>query len=232
MSKDAQRAIASLRTLASLLVTSSNFRQLASDAILVSRDILADNTIALADQAKSAAKDVKPTEKERKEGFDFEATQKKGKKVAKGLASGRIQGEIKESIWDEVEDLKDWVEEKLPEGEEAKEKVIAKLQSVSFLFFDHLGLPLTPCRSSSRRSRTQSTSGPSPPSSTSSRSTDRRLKPPSTRPKPTPRFLTRMRRSNKPVGTCEPLSRSSAANRWTASSPPPRRWVQFGQLYS
>lgn len=130
MSKDAQRALDSLRTIASLVLTNPQFRQLGSDAILITRDIFADAASAAADQAKQAAEASRPSDQERKDGVDFSKMNKKGKATAKGLASGKLQGEARESIWDEVENAKQYFDEKLPEGEEARDKVISRLQSV------------------------------------------------------------------------------------------------------
>lgn len=130
MSRDAQRAIESLRTIANLMVTNPAFRQLGSDAILLTRDIFADAASAAADQAKQAAEKSRPTEQERQDGVDFKGLQKKGKATAKGLKSGKLQGEARESIWDEVEKAKQYFDDKLPEGEEARDKVIQRLQQV------------------------------------------------------------------------------------------------------
>jgi len=130
MSKDAQRAISSLRSIASLIVTNDAFRQLGSDAILLTRDILADAASVAADTAKEAADKTRPSEKERKDGFDFENAKKKGKQTMKGVATGKIQAEARESIWDEVESAKEYFDEKLPEGEEARDKVVKRLQQV------------------------------------------------------------------------------------------------------
>jgi len=131
LSKDAQRAISSLRSIASLIITNPAFRQLGSDGILLTRDIFADAATVAADAAKSAADSARPSEKERKDGVDFEAAQKKGKQVAKGAVSGKLQGQARESLWDGAEKVKEYFDEKLPEGEEARERVISKLQQVS-----------------------------------------------------------------------------------------------------
>ena len=113
------------------MVTNPTFRQLGSDAILLTRDIFADAASAAADQAKQAAEASRPSEKERQDGVDFEGLQKKGKATAKGVRSGKLQGEARESIWDEVEKAKTYLDEKLPDGDEAKNKVIQRLQQVS-----------------------------------------------------------------------------------------------------
>ena len=131
MSRDAQRAIESLRTIASLMVTNPEFRQLGSEAILLTRDIFADAASAAADQAKQAAEASRPSEKEKSDGVDFEAMQKKGKATAKGLRSGKLQGEARENIWDEFEKAKQYIDEKLPEGDEARDKVVQRLQKAS-----------------------------------------------------------------------------------------------------
>jgi len=51
LSKDSQRAIESFRTIASLIVTSPEFRKIGSDVILLTRDIFADAAVAVADGA-------------------------------------------------------------------------------------------------------------------------------------------------------------------------------------
>jgi hypothetical protein len=53
MVKDSAAAVDSFRTIASLMVTSPAFRQLGSDVILLSRDILADSAEVVADQASA-----------------------------------------------------------------------------------------------------------------------------------------------------------------------------------
>jgi hypothetical protein len=145
------------------MITNPAFRNLGSDAILLTRDIFADAASVAADLAKDAAKNARPSEQERKEGVDFEAAKVKGKKAAKGLASGRIQGEAREGLFDEVEKVKEYFDEKLPEGEEAKDRVISKLQQVCLRFslfpFDAWDPPLTP-RSLRKRRRTPSTEEP------------------------------------------------------------------------
>ena len=130
MSGDARRAIESLRTIANLMVTNSAFRQLGSDVIVLTRDIFADAASVAADQAKQAAEASRPSEKERQDGVDFTVMQKKGKATAKGMRSGKLQGEARENIWDEMEKAKQYFDEKLPEGEEARDKVIQRLQRV------------------------------------------------------------------------------------------------------
>lgn len=132
LSKDSQRAIESFRTIASLIVTSPEFRKIGSDVILLSRDIFADAAVAVADNAKEAANKSRPSEEEKKQGVDFKKLEKKGKATAKGLASGKLQGEARESIWDEAEQLREYVDEKLPASEEAREKFIERLQQVRF----------------------------------------------------------------------------------------------------
>ena len=130
MSKDSQRAIESFRTIASLIVTSPEFRKIGSDVILLTRDIFADAAVAVADGAKEAAEKSRPSESEKKKGVDFDKLQKKGKSTARHLATGKIQADARESIWDEVEQLQEYVDEKLPAGEEAKERFIERLQAV------------------------------------------------------------------------------------------------------
>ena len=130
MSKDSQRAIESFRTIASLIVTSPEFRKIGSDVILLTRDIFADAAVAVADGAKEAAEKSRPSESEKKKGVDFDKLQQKGKSTARHLATGKIQADARESIWDEVEHLQEYVDEKLPAGEEAKERFIERLQAV------------------------------------------------------------------------------------------------------
>ena len=55
MVKDSAAAIDSFRTIASLMVTSPAFRQLGSDIILLTRDVLADGAEAVADQAAAVS---------------------------------------------------------------------------------------------------------------------------------------------------------------------------------
>ena len=115
--------------------------------ILLTRDIFADAASVAADAAKSAADNARPSEKERKEGVDFEAAQKKGKQTAKGVSTGKLQAEARESLWDGADQVKEYLDEKLPEGEEARERLIAKLQQVS----DFDGVVLTSGRHASTK---------------------------------------------------------------------------------
>jgi hypothetical protein len=156
LSRDAQRAIASFRTIASLLVTNDSFRTLVSDIILLSRDILADAASVAADNAKKAAEKSRPSEQERKEGVDMNRLKQQGKKVAKGVKSGKLQGEAKENIWDEVETAKEYFDEKLPEGEEARDQLIQRLQEVR----ETRSIALT-ARLSLRLNQTLTTAAPS-----------------------------------------------------------------------
>lgn len=130
MSADTQRAVESFRTLGKLLFTNDAFRRLGSDAILLTRDIFADAASNAADEAKRAADKARPSEKERKQGVDFGKLKNKGKATAKGLASGKLQGEGREAVWDSLVDAKDYFDEKLPEGEEAKDKLVERLKEI------------------------------------------------------------------------------------------------------
>ncbi len=159
------------------MITNPAFRQLGSDVILLTRDIFADAASAAADQAKQAAESSRPSEKERKDGVDFDGMKKQGKATAKGLRTGKVQGEARENIWDEVEKAKQYFDEKLPEGEEARDKVIQRLQQVRY------PIDCADDRSSRKRSRTRTTVAPSPPSSTCSKSTPTRPRTPSRRPR-------------------------------------------------
>jgi hypothetical protein len=145
LSKDAQRAIESFRTIATLMITSPAFRQISSDVILLTRDIFADAASTAADALSNAADGVakagekaRPSEGERKGGVDLNKAQSKGKEIQKSAQSGKLQGQAKvmqaqakESIWDEVEQMREYVDDKLPDGEEAREMIITRLQEVS-----------------------------------------------------------------------------------------------------
>jgi len=113
-----------------LIVTSPEFRKIGSDVILLTRDIFADAAVAVADGAKEAAEKSRPSESEKKKGVDFDKLQQKGKSTARHLATGKIQADARESIWDEVEQLQEYVDEKLPAADEAKERFIERLQAV------------------------------------------------------------------------------------------------------
>jgi hypothetical protein len=212
-----------------LVVTSPEFRKIGSDVILLSRDIFADAAVAVADNAKDAANKSRPSEKEKKQGVDFENLNKKGKETAKHLASGKLQGEARENIWDEVEQLREYVDDKLPAGEEAREKFIERLQQVS-QFTSRARATLT-SRSSRVPRRSQSTSDPSLRSSVSSRSTPTRPRMPSRRLPTSPRSPTRTKRSSRPAETSRRSSRRSPTNLSTTSSRPPRRYVVYCLLH-
>ena len=130
LSKDAQRAIDSFRTIASLIATNADFRQLASDFVLVTRDILADAASVVADQAKSTASTIRPSQSEREQGVNFDDAQAKGKQVVNGVKSGKAQKDARDSLYAEVEKVKDYLDEKLPEGDEARDRVLERLQNV------------------------------------------------------------------------------------------------------
>ncbi|RSH91097.1 hypothetical protein EHS25_010273 [Saitozyma podzolica] len=130
LSRDAQRAISSFRTIASLMVTNDSFRILVSDIILLAREILADAASTAADRTQQAAEKARPDEQEKKQGVDFQGLKDQGKKTAKGIKSGKVQGEARESIWDEVEGVKEYLDEKLPEGDEARDRLVQEIQKV------------------------------------------------------------------------------------------------------
>ena len=46
------------------------------------------------------------------------------------MKSGRIQGQAREDIWDELERAKKYAEDKIPEGEETRDRVVQRLQQV------------------------------------------------------------------------------------------------------
>jgi hypothetical protein len=129
LSRDGQRAISSLRTIANLLVTNPEFRNLVSDFILLARDIFADAAVSAADSAKEAAEKTRPSEQERQKGVDFDGLSKKGKEVAK-KAKKTGGKEVTDNLWEEVEGVKQYLDDKLPDGDEAKEKIIRRLQEV------------------------------------------------------------------------------------------------------
>lgn len=137
LSRDGQRAISSLRTIANLLVTNPEFRNLISDFILLARDIFADAASSAADGAKQAAEKTRPTEQERKQGVDLDGLAKKGKNAA-GKAKKTSGKEVTDSLWGEVEDVKSYLDDKLPDGDEAKEKIINRLQQVSYDVLEEL----------------------------------------------------------------------------------------------
>ena len=112
-----------------------------SDFIVVGRDIFADAAGAVADNAKAAAEQSRPSESERKNGVDLDKLQSKGKKAAKDAqrTSGK---QVKDSLWDEVEGVKQYLDDKLPDGDEAKEKVIRKIQAVCFFLNVKANMPL------------------------------------------------------------------------------------------
>lgn len=127
LSRDGQRAIASFRTIANLLVTNPSFRSLVSDFILLARDIFADAAATAADNAKEAAEKSRPSEKERQQGVDFNKLQQKGKDAAN--KAQRTSGkQVKDNLWDEVEGVRQYLDDKLPEGDEARDKIIQRLQ--------------------------------------------------------------------------------------------------------
>lgn len=153
MVKDSVAVVDSFRTIASLMVTSPAFRQLGSDVILLSRDILADGAELVADQAASAADATRPSENERKDGVDYGKLKEKGKEHAKHTVSGLYQAQAKEAAFDKAVDtvkvcrpgsqkqalisssptsfpLPQYFDEKLPAADEAKDKLITRLQQI------------------------------------------------------------------------------------------------------
>jgi hypothetical protein len=114
------------------MVTNDSFRVLVSDIILLAREILADAASTAADRTQQAGEKARPNEQEKKQGVDFQGLKEQGKKTAKGIKSGKIQGEARESIWDEVEGVKEYLDEKLPEGDEARDRLVQEIQKVSW----------------------------------------------------------------------------------------------------
>jgi hypothetical protein len=62
--------------------------------------------------------------------IDYNEAAQKGKKVAKGLVSGRIQGQYKEEALNQFEGLAEYFEDKLGDDDEAKDKIFEKLKKV------------------------------------------------------------------------------------------------------
>ncbi|ORX33457.1 hypothetical protein BD324DRAFT_639861 [Kockovaella imperatae] len=130
ISKDARRTLDSFQTMASLIVTSSEFRTIVSDAVFVTRDILADAASVLAEQASNAESTLRPDESEREKGLDFESVQQKGKQVMRDVKKGKVQKNAREELYEDVEKVKEYLDDKLPAGEEAKDAVIKRFQQV------------------------------------------------------------------------------------------------------
>lgn len=130
LAQDTLTAIKKFNSLASTLVTSPAIRKLGSDIILLSRDILADAADAAAENAKSAADGVRPTEKEREEGLDYNKISEKGKEHAKHTISGLYQAQAKESAFDKAVGLKNYLDEKLPAADEAKDTLMTRIREV------------------------------------------------------------------------------------------------------
>ena len=129
-SKDGQRTLDSFQTIASLIVTSAEFRALASDAVLVLRDILADAVALIAEQADSAASTIRPSKAEREQGVDLDSAQQKGKQVVKDVKKGKVQKNARDELYDDMEKVKEYLDDKLPAGDEAKDAVIKRFQQV------------------------------------------------------------------------------------------------------
>ena len=98
--------------------------------MLVTRDILADAASTVADQANSVASTIRPSKTERDEGVDFEAAQKKGKKVVRDVKKGKAQKETRDSLYEEMESAKEYLDDKLPSSGIARDAVIKRFQQV------------------------------------------------------------------------------------------------------
>jgi Family of unknown function (DUF5923) len=89
---DAHKAIHSLRTVAQLVLTSVESRELFSRFVLVTRDILVDS---LKQAARTAGADAtRPSEKGREQGTDWVTVKEKAGKAKAGYGSGSLNAEI------------------------------------------------------------------------------------------------------------------------------------------
>ncbi|KAL7416019.1 hypothetical protein BDY24DRAFT_359249 [Mrakia frigida] len=126
---DSRALLSSLQKIFTLALTSSEFRKVINQAIQVSASILADASGKIAENASAIEKKARETEGEDKP-LDIESTKKKGKKVAKGLTSGRIQGEAKEEVFNQFEGLSKYFEDKVSGDDEIKDQLFEKLKAV------------------------------------------------------------------------------------------------------
>lgn len=110
------------------MISSPVSRQLGSDIVLLTRDILADAAELTAEKASEAAKATRPSDKEREQGLDYENIKQKGKEHAKHTVSGLYQAQAKEGAFDKAVALKDYFDEKLPASEEAKDALVNRLK--------------------------------------------------------------------------------------------------------
>lgn len=65
-----------------------------------------------------------------KKPIDIDATKAKGKRAARGLISGRIQGEARESALIQVEQLAEYFEDKVSGEDGVKDELFDKLNNV------------------------------------------------------------------------------------------------------
>ncbi|CDZ97340.1 hypothetical protein [Phaffia rhodozyma] len=129
LSKDADKAVNSLQQIGSLFLTSGQFRLVLNQVISLFASIVADASGAVAEQASELEKQARETGDDNTP-IDLEAQKKKGKKVAKGLASGRLQGKAQEQLGAQFEGLAEYFEDKLTGDQEVKDKLFEKLNAV------------------------------------------------------------------------------------------------------
>jgi hypothetical protein len=134
---DAKRALESLRTLGTLALTSSAFRSILSDAVLVLRDVMADAASATAEAADRAAQkarkidqDTRPSEDERRRGVDVDPQQLKQKsKEARASQEQRFgQLSFAEVAKKANRQARQYVDEKTPD--DAKDEAVERLKQV------------------------------------------------------------------------------------------------------
>ncbi|KAG7570921.1 hypothetical protein FFLO_01119 [Filobasidium floriforme] len=130
LAQDSMILIRKFISLAQVMITSPSFRKLGSDIILLSRDILADAAEMTAESASEAAKATRPSEQEREQGLDYDKIKDKGKVHAKHTVSGLYQAQAKEEAFDKGVALKNYLDEKLPAADEAKDALINRMKDM------------------------------------------------------------------------------------------------------
>jgi len=124
--KDTEKATESLKVLGNLLITSNEFRNLISDSVLFARDIFADAASSVADKAKEAAQKSRPSEEERQQGVNIKKSKRKAKQLKKDFDHGKLNVQIEEG----KTQVRQWVDEAIPEAERAKEEFISRLKAI------------------------------------------------------------------------------------------------------
>lgn len=104
LNRDSTAAVASLQKILQLFVTSPQFRLIINQGVSLGASIIADASAEVADKASQLEKKARETGSDDKP-INLEDAKRKGKKVSKGLTSGRIQGEAREDLMDKFEDL-------------------------------------------------------------------------------------------------------------------------------